>query len=97
MQTQNPGLQGQQQAAQAAPQNRMSEPPQLITIKDLNYLTDSLSWQLAVIKKLNSFAQDSQDTKVKNQLKKAVQMHQKHYSILLKHLNPNNSASKLQS
>jgi len=75
----------------------MTEPPQLITIKDLSYLTDSLSWELDVIKKFNHFEKESQDTKAKNLMKKAAQMHQKHYNILLKHLDPKNSASKLQS
>ena len=102
MQTQNPNAQThtpqpQAQAAQSMQQNRMTEPPQLITTKDLLYLTDSLSWELDVIKKLNQFEKESQDTKAKNLLRKAAQMHQKHYSILLKHLNPNNSASKIQS
>jgi len=105
LQTQNPNAQPQTyqpqtqqpQAAQSMQQNRMTEPPQLITIKDLNYLTDSLSWELDIIKKFNHFERESQDTKVKNCLKKAAQMHQKHYSVLLKHINPNNSASKIQS
>ena len=100
MPNQNPNFQAQgqaQQQPQGMQQNRMTEPPQLITIKDLNYLTDSLSWELDVIKKLTHFEKESQDSKVKNFLKKSAQMHQKHYTILLKHLNPNNSASKIQS
>ena len=86
----------QQPAQQTAMQNRMPEPPQVITTKDHLYLTDALSWELDVIKKFNHFAQETQDTNAKNLITRAAQVHQKHYSILLKHLNAANSSAKLK-
>jgi hypothetical protein len=88
----NPQIQNNQQMGQ---QNRMPEPPQIVTSKDYSYLTDALSWELDIIKKFNHFAQETQDSKTKNLIKRAAQIHQKHYSILLKHLNPANSAAKI--
>lgn len=98
----NPIGQGQQagqgqQMGQAMQQNRMPQPPQIVTTKDLLYIKDALSWELDVIKKFNHFSQEAQDQKVKNLIKQASQMHQKHYQVLLKHLNPANSANRLQS
>lgn len=87
----------QQQAGQVMQQNRMPQPPQIVTTKDLLYLKDALSWELDVIKKFYHFSQEAQDSKVKNEINKAAQMHQKHYQVLLKHLNPANSANKLHS
>lgn len=84
------------QDPQMAQQNRMPEPPQIVTSKDYSYLTDALSWELDVIKKFNHFFQESQDAKTKNLIKRTAQIHQKHYSILLKHLNPANSAAKMK-
>lgn len=88
---------GQQQMGQVAgqQQTRMPEPPQIITTKDMAYLQDALSWELDVIKKFNHFVQETQDAKTKSLIQKSAQMHQKHYNILLKHLNPSNSANKL--
>jgi len=84
------------QDPQMTQQNRMPEPPQIVTSKDYSYLTDALSWELDVIKKFNHFAQESQDAKTKNLIKRAAQIHQKHYTILLKHLNSSNSAAKIK-
>lgn len=89
--------QGQQQYMnQNLQQGRMTEPPQVITGKDLNYLKDALSWELDVIKKFNHFAQECQDQKTKSLISRSAQMHLKHYHILLQHLNPANSAQKMQ-
>ncbi|HZG81877.1 MAG TPA: ferritin-like domain-containing protein [Brevibacillus sp.] len=68
------------------------EPPQVITTKDCSYLKDALSWNLLAFKKLHFFAQQAKDPEVKQQLEKAGQMHQKHYQILLGHLQNNNTA-----
>lgn len=93
----NPQMFNPQQAGQQVmQQNRMSEPPQVITTKDHLYLTDALSWELDVIKKFNHFSQETQDTNARQLMARAAQLHQKHYNILLKHLNPANSAAKLK-
>lgn len=89
--------QNQNQQMGQTTQNRIPQPPQVITTKDLSYLKDAMSWELDVIKKFHHFAQETMEPKTKNLIKKSAQMHQKHYGILLKHVNPVNSASKLQS
>ncbi len=73
----------------------MSEPPQVITTKDLAYIKDALSWELDIIKKFNHFAREAQDQQVKALIERVCQIHQRHYHMLLKHLNPMNSASKM--
>lgn len=93
MQTQNFNPQGMQnqQNQQMGQQPRMAEPPKMISTKDLSYLTDAMAWELDIIKKFNHFANEMQDAKSKNLITKSCQLHQKHYNMLLKHLNPANA------
>ncbi|MDD2402731.1 MAG: hypothetical protein PHI90_04955 [Clostridia bacterium] len=88
---------GQKAGQSTQQQARMPEPPQILSTKDVAYIKDALSWELDVIKKCNKFAQETQDSKIKNLIQRSVQVQQKHYNMLLKHLNPMNSASKLNS
>ncbi|MDQ0337778.1 hypothetical protein J2S00_000548 [Caldalkalibacillus uzonensis] len=81
--------QQQQQAGQQQP--LMQQPPQVITSKDLAYLTDQMSWQLTVMKKYHHFAQECMDPEVKAALDQAGQMHSRHYQMLLKHCQHNNT------
>jgi hypothetical protein len=78
--------QGQQQTAV------MQQPPQVITTKDLLYLRDQLSWEIVAMKKCRHFAQECSDTEIRQAIDKAGQMHQRHYQLLLKHLQNNNTA-----
>lgn len=71
----------------------MPEPPPVITTKDYLYLKDAMSWELLASKKLHFFAQQAQDPEVKQHLEKAGRTHQKHYQMLLNHLQPNNTAA----
>lgn len=68
-------------------QQRMSQPPQMLSTKDCAYLTDALSWELLAAKKAYNFAQMCSDQQVKAQLEQIGQLHQTHYDILLNHLN----------
>ena len=70
----------------------LPQPPQVITVKDSLYIKDMLSWNLLAMKKAYYFANQCQDTEVKNLLNKTGQMHQKHYQMILSHLqgNPSN-------
>jgi hypothetical protein len=68
----------------------MMTPPQVITTKDLLYLKDALSWQLLAMKKCAHFAQESTDPQVKQVIDQTGQMHQRHYNMLLRHLQTNN-------
>lgn len=72
-------------------QERMSKPPAYITTKDLSYLQDALSWELLAMKKCRHFANECRNNQIKQHINQAGQMHQKHYKILLKHINPANS------
>lgn len=78
--------QGQQQ------QPVMAQPPQVITTKDCLYLKDELSWELIAMKKCHHLAQECTDPEIKQAIDKAGQMHQRHYQLLLKHLQNNNNA-----
>ena len=69
----------------------MQVPPQVITTKDSQYLKDQLSWELLAMKKCRHFAQECSDLEIRQLIDKAGQMHQKHYMLLLKHLQNNNT------
>lgn len=70
-----------------AQQPVMSQPPNIVTVKDSLYLTDMLSWNLLAMKKAHFLASHCQDTEIKAALEKAGKMHQKHYQKILGHLN----------
>lgn len=67
-------------------------PPQVITIKDHLYLKDQLSWELVTMKKCHHFAAECSDAEIAQAIEQAGQMHQRHYNLLLKHLQNDNTA-----
>ncbi len=67
---------------------RMDQPPDVIVSKDLNYLKDALTWELTAMKKCNYFAQQADNERIKQALDRAGNMHQKHYRMLLNHVDP---------
>ncbi|TJY39677.1 hypothetical protein E5161_17095 [Cohnella pontilimi] len=77
--------QGQQQAI-------MQQPPKVITTKDFLYLKDQLSWEILAMKKCRHFAQECTDPEISQAIDKAGRMHQRHYELLLKHLQINNAS-----
>lgn len=81
----------EQQQFQQNQQPVMMTPPEVVTVKDSLYLTDMLSWNLLAMKKAHFFAQHCQDPEIKTALDKAGMMHQKHYNLILKHLNKQNN------
>lgn len=85
-------MQQQQNTSQAQNQPLMMQPPQVITTKDHLYLKDQLSWELVAMKKCRHFASECQDEQIRQAIDEAGQMHQRHYQILLSHLQNNNSA-----
>lgn len=85
--------QNQQQTMQ---QPLMMEPPKVITTKDLLYLKDHMSWQLDAMKKCFHFAQECTVPEIKQALNKAGKMHQRHYQMLLKHCQNNNTQQMAQ-
>ncbi|MBA4602767.1 hypothetical protein [Thermoactinomyces mirandus] len=59
-----------------------------ISSKDLSYLTDEMSWELLAMKKCYHFANECQDPSVSQLINRIGQMHQRHYEMLLNHLQP---------
>jgi hypothetical protein len=70
-----------------------SVPPQVITTKDCLYLRDQLSWELLAMKKCSHFAKECQDPEIRQAIDRAGQMHQRHYQLLLKHLQNDNTSA----
>lgn len=83
--------QTQQQGQQQQP--TMQVPPQVITTKDHIYLKDQLSWLLLAMKKCHHYAQECTDTQIAQAIDQAGQMHQRHYMLLLKHLQNDNTSA----
>lgn len=77
---------------QGQQQPMMPAPPPVITVKDHSYLKDQLSWLLLAMKKCRHFAQECSDPEIAQAIDRAGQMHQRHYMMLLKHLQTNNTA-----
>lgn len=67
---------------------RLSEPPEIITNKDLLYLQDALSWELLASKKAHHYAMECENAQLAQQLEHVANVHQQHYQILLEHLHP---------
>lgn len=67
-------------------QGIMSQPPNVVTVKDHLYITDMLSWNLLAMKKCHFFAQQCTDQDVKQAIEKAGQMHARHYQKILQHM-----------
>ena len=82
-------MQNQQQEQQ---QPTFSQPPKVITTKDILYLKDQLSWELVAMKKCYHFARECSDSDISQAIDQAGQMHQRHYELLLKHLQNDNTA-----
>nr|WP_051382234.1 hypothetical protein [Sediminibacillus terrae] len=65
----------------------MQQPPNMISEKDLLYITDMLSWNLNASKKANFYAEQCQLPEIKQALDTTAKMHQRHYQQILSHLN----------
>ncbi|GIP40158.1 hypothetical protein J31TS4_34380 [Paenibacillus sp. J31TS4] len=81
----------QNQMQQQQQQPLMQVPPQVVTDKDCLYLKDELSWELLAMKKCHAYAQQCSDPDIAQAINRAGQMHQRHYNMLLKHLQNNNT------
>ncbi|SEO32369.1 hypothetical protein [Paenibacillus sp. OV219] len=74
----------------------MQTPPNVMTVKDTLYVKDQLSWLILAMKKCSHFANECSDPEIKQAINKAGQMHERHYKLLLKHLQNNNTAQMQQ-
>jgi hypothetical protein len=72
-----------------------------ISSKDLQYLSDEMSWELIAFKKCHHFAGEIQDPQIKAVIDKIGAMHQQHYQALLQCLQSatgtNGQQSQMQS
>ena len=69
----------------------MKQPPNVIASKDLSYLEDMLSWNLALCKQARHYKTEVSDQDVLNELESIGQMHKRHYNQLLQLLQNNNN------
>lgn len=91
MQNQNMNNQQNEQGQQQI----MQEPPHIITTKDFAYINDMLAWNLLAMKKAHNMAQQCQDTQIRAELDLCGQMHQRHYEMILAHLQENPQGNQL--
>ncbi|MCA1031584.1 hypothetical protein LCL95_11165 [Bacillus timonensis] len=76
----------QQQMGQSQQQGIMHQPPSVISTKDLLYLQDMMSWNLMVLKKAHFYESQCQNQDIANEIRKACEMHQRHYDMILSHV-----------
>ncbi len=86
----------QQNTGQYESPQRMSQPPNVITTKDLAYLKDAMSWELLAMKKCRMYAAFATDPEIKAHLDGVGQMHQRHYEELLQYVQSNPNQQYLQ-
>ena len=58
-----------------------------LSTKEVNYLKDHLSWELAMVKKCYNSAQEAQDQKQSQLLDSMGQVHQENFVDLLNYVN----------
>lgn len=68
-----------------------------ISAKDLQYLSDEMSWELIAFKKCHHFAGEVQDTQIKAAIDKLGAMHQQHYQALLQCVQSSTGQSQQQT
>jgi hypothetical protein len=72
-------------------------PPNVISTKDQLYLSDMLSWNLLAMKKAHLYAQLCADPEIKTVMDHVGKMHQRHYQMILSHMqNPNQPSQQMQ-
>lgn len=77
-------------------QSTMSQPPTMISTKDLTYLKEAMSWELLAFKKCRQYASFCTDSEIQQELDRTGQMHQQHYSKLLNYLQTNTNQNYVQ-
>ncbi len=61
----------------------MNSVPQMISTKDLSYISDMFEWMITASKKANHFVNEVQDPEIKELLKEVAMMHAKHCQKLV--------------
>lgn len=70
----------------------MNQPPNVLSTKDTQYITDMLSWNLLAAKETNNFASKVNCQEIQQTMNEVYQMHKKHYDQLLNLLQNNNNS-----
>ena len=84
----------QQQQNTTQNQQQMPQPPNVISSKDLLYITDMMSWNLMAMKKAHFYESQCQIPQIAQAMQKVCQLHERHYEKILSHLeNSNNQPS----
>jgi hypothetical protein len=84
-------MQQPQQVPGSQARPTMSTVPKVVTTKDCAYLKDEMSWLLLAMKKCAHFASECQDPAIQQAINQIGQMHERQYTLLLKHLQTNNA------
>ncbi|RYL95686.1 hypothetical protein EWI07_00455 [Sporolactobacillus sp. THM7-4] len=63
-----------------------TQPPDILSTKDLLYIEDMLSWNLNIIKKAHAFSSMCKDKDVTQAMNRTCQLHMRHYQAILNHL-----------
>ncbi|RKD21875.1 hypothetical protein BEP19_14080 [Ammoniphilus oxalaticus] len=71
-------------------------PPAVVTTKDSMYLKDGMSWLLLAAKKCAHYANEAECSQVQQMLNQMGQLHLKHYKLLLRHCQNNNTQQMAQ-
>lgn len=61
----------------------MDTVPQIISTKDLSYLSDMFNWNYNAFKEVNHFISEVQDEKIKNLLERVCNMHEDHMYFII--------------
>ncbi|MBD8071480.1 hypothetical protein F7888_21400 [Bacillus sp. PS06] len=73
-----------------------SEPPAVLSSKDLLYLTDMMSWNLLALKKAHFYESQCEISEISQAMKQACEMHERHYRTILGHLDASKQPSQSQ-
>ncbi len=68
------------------PNESMTADRSLLTVKELNYVKDYMSWELLAMKKCHDTANQCQDQEIASLIKQTGQQHLQHFQSLLTHL-----------
>ncbi len=68
----------------------MDKVPEIISTKDLDYISDMFNWNFTASKKCNHFISEVDDEQIKDMITKVRDMHSKHCQKLITILGGNN-------
>lgn len=65
----------------------MNKVPNMISTKDLDYISDMINWNYTAAKKARHFANEVTDEEIKDMLERIYDMHSSNYKTLVDMLN----------